>query len=59
MLAGATLFGAAAGSVSAAPLAPGSPLPAEFKVEGWILGGPVAPAGLKGKVVVVEAWAFW
>lgn len=52
-------FGVSALSVHAEPLKAGSPLPTEFKVDGWLQGDAVKPADLKGKVAVIEAWAFW
>ena len=52
-------IGVSALPLHADPLKAGSPLPAEFKVEGWLQGDAVKPADLKGKVTVIEAWAFW
>jgi thiol-disulfide isomerase/thioredoxin len=39
-------------------LAPGGTLPA-IQADGWVNGAPPADAELKGKVVVIEAWATW
>ncbi|WP_197532679.1 TlpA family protein disulfide reductase [Symmachiella macrocystis] len=39
-------------------LAPGAPAPA-IKAEGWINGEAPTEESLRGKVVVVNAWAYW
>jgi thiol-disulfide isomerase/thioredoxin len=39
-------------------LAAGEPLPA-IRAEGWLNGSRPTPESLKGKVLVVDAWAHW
>src|SRR5580693_9229518 len=39
-------------------LAAGEPLPA-IRAEGWLNGTRPTPESLKGKVLVVDAWAHW
>ncbi len=39
-------------------LGPGNPLP-PIHAEGWLNGPGVTSESLKGKVVVVDAWAYW
>jgi thiol-disulfide isomerase/thioredoxin len=39
-------------------LGPGSPMPS-IQAAGWINGSAPSPESLKGKVLVVDAWAYW
>ena len=39
-------------------LGPGQPMP-PIHVEGWLNGPGPSPESLKGKVLVVDAWAHW
>lgn len=39
-------------------LGPGSPMPS-IQAAGWINGTAPSPESLKGKVLVIDAWAYW
>jgi thiol-disulfide isomerase/thioredoxin len=39
-------------------LAPGNPMP-PIHAAGWLNGSGPTPESIKGKVLVVDAWAFW
>jgi thiol-disulfide isomerase/thioredoxin len=37
----------------------GKPAPALTQIKGWVNGGPVTLADLKGKIVLLDFWGYW